>query len=255
MLIIISPAKTLNFTTDIPCTTYTVPKHLNQSEQLVRVLEEKNPDQLSKLMGISSKLSMLNYQRYKQWHLPFTNINARQAAFVFKGEVYTGLDINRFSEEDLEYSQKHLRILSGLYGVLRPLDLIQPYRLEMGIKLKVSGKKNLYDFWDRIITNSVLMAIEEQQDKLLVNLASSEYFKSIHTKELNARIITPVFKDFKNGSYKFLSTYGKKARGMMTRFILQNRLKTADGLKLFEEDGYFYNENFSTENTFVFTRN
>ena len=254
MLIIISPAKTLDFKTDITYGKYTLPEHLGKSEHLVSRLKEMSPQELSGLMNISTKLAMLNYERYKEWHLPFNNKNARQAIFAFKGEVYTGININSFSDEQLEYAQKHLRILSGLHGSLRPLDLIQPYRLEMGTRLSGDKYKNLYEFWDNDITLSIQEALAGQGDNLLINLASDEYFKSINTKLLNARIITPVFKEYKNGTYKFLSVYGKKARGMMTRFILQNKLKTIDDLKLFEEEGYYYNENLSSEDIPVFTR-
>lgn len=254
MLIVISPAKTIDFETNIGYDKYTTPEHLNKSEQLVRQLRKMSPQELSGLMNISTKLAMLNYNRYKEWYLPFNDQNARQAIFVFKGEVFRGIDIERFSDEDLEYTQNHLRILSGLHGTLRSLDLIQPYRLEMGIKLTGKEYKNLYEFWNNEITNSIQTVLNEQGDDLLINLASDEYFKSINTKQLKARIITPIFKEHKNGTYKFLSVYGKKARGMMSRFILQNKLKTADDLKLFEEDGYYFNENLSSKDSPVFTR-
>jgi len=254
MLILISPAKTLDFISELTYKEYTIPGHLHKSEQLVRQLKNLTPQELSDLMHISSKLAMLNYERYKEWDVPFDDKNARQAIFAFKGDVYTGIDIHRFTEKDLEYTQKHLRILSGLHGLLRPLDLIRPYRLEMGTKLTGRGYKNLYEFWDSEITASVQAALDEQGDDLLINLASDEYYKGINKKQLKARIITPVFKEYKNGTYKFLSVYGKKARGMMTRFILQNRLKTADELKLFEEEGYYFNDMQSDRDTFVFTR-
>jgi cytoplasmic iron level regulating protein YaaA (DUF328/UPF0246 family) len=254
MFIIISPAKTIDFETKIGYAKYTLPEHLGKSEHLVQQLRKMSPQELSGLMNISTKLAVLNYNRYKEWHLPFNDQNARQAIFVFKGEVFRGIDIERFSDEELEYTQNHLRILSGLHGTLRPLDLIQPYRLEMGIKLTGKEYKNLYEFWSNEITYSVQAALDQQGDNLLINLASDEYFKSINTKQLNARIITPIFKEYKNGTYKFLSVYGKKARGMMTRFILQNKLRKADNLKLFEEEGYYYNENLSSEDQPVFTR-
>lgn len=254
MLVVIAPAKTLDFNKEIIFTEYTIPEHLNKSEQLVIVLRKKPPVKLSELMAISPKLSQLNYERFQEWHLPFKEDNARQAVFVFRGNVYLGLDIDRFLRDDLLYSQNHLRILSGLHGLLKPLDLIQPYRLEMGSKLKYRGKNNLYEFWGDLITKSLQTALDEQGDNLLINLASDEYFKSVNTKKLKARIITPVFKDYKNGSYKFLSFYGKKARGMMARYILKKRITNIDDLKLFEEEGYFYNDNLSEGDELVFTR-
>lgn len=254
MLIVISPAKTLDFDNQINHESSSLPEHLKKSEQLISALKKKSTSKLSDLMNISPKLAQLNYNRFQEWNLPFTHENAKQAVFVFKGDVFVGLDIDKFLEEDLIYTQQHFRILSGLHGLLRPFDLIQPYRLEMGTKLKYRRKNNLYEFWGDIITKSVQEALNEQGDDVLINLASDEYFKSINKKKLNARIITPIFKDFKNGEYKFLSFFGKKARGMMASYILLNRIKKADDIKFFEEDGYFYNENLSSADNFVFTR-
>lgn len=254
MLIVISPAKTLDFQKEISNVDYSIPENLAKSELLVDTLKKKSPKKLSELMNISPKLGQLNYERYQEWSLPFLEENAKQAAFVFRGDVYVGLDIARFLKNDLMYTQNHLRILSGLHGLLKPLDLIQPYRLEMGTKLKYHRKNNLYEFWGDIITKSLQVAVDKQGDDILVNLASDEYFKSVDKKKLKARIITPVFKDFKNGEYKFLSYYGKKARGMMARYLLLNRIKKADDLKLFEEGGYFYNDNLSSDDQPVFTR-
>lgn len=254
MLTIISPAKTLDYDSQIICEEFTIPDHLDKSEQLVGMLKKKSPAKLSDLMNISTKLGQLNHERFQQWDLPFTRENARQAVFVFRGDVYLGLDINRFLREDLLYAQDHLRILSGLHGLLRPLDLIRPYRLEMGTRLKFRRKSNLYEFWGDLITQSLQEAIDEQGDGMLVNLASDEYFKSINLKKLNARIVTPVFKDYKNGKYQFLSFYGKKARGMMARYILTNRITTIDGVKCFEEEGYVYNDAQTRGDQLVFTR-
>ncbi len=254
MLIIISPAKTLDFKTAVPDVPVTVPDYLHKSRQLASELRKLNPAHLSKLMNISPKLAQLNYERYQEWNLDKTTENSKPAVFAFKGAVYTGLDISRFSDEDLLYAQNHLRILSGLHGILKPLDIIQPYRLEMGTKLIVNDKKNLYEFWADTITPGLQKALINQDDDILINLASEEYFKSINTKKLKAKIITPVFKDFKNGTYKFLSIYGKKARGMMTRYILMNRIKDIDDLMLFEEEGYFYNDKLSEQGQLVFTR-
>ena len=210
--------------------------------------------ELSQLMGISPKLGQLNFERYQEWVTPYNISKTRQAIFAFKGDVYNGLNIDIFTEEDLIHAQSQLRILSGLYGVLRPMDSILAYRLEMGTKLKYRSKNNLYEFWGDIITISLQNAIDKQGDDILINLASNEYFKSINTKKLKARIVTPVFKDFKNGEYKFMSFYGKKARGMMARYILLNQIKKIDDIKFFEEDGYLYNDKFSKEDKLIFTR-
>jgi len=230
------------------------PAFLDKSSQLVSVLKKMKAPELSQLMGISPKLGQLNFDRYQEWVTPYIIEKTRQAIFAFKGDVYTGLNIDIFKEEDLTHTQRHLRILSGLYGVLRPMDSILAYRLEMGTKLKYRSKNNLYEFWGDIITISLQNAIDEQGDDILINLASNEYFKSINTKKLKARIVTPIFKDFKNGEYKFMSFYGKKARGMMARYILLNQINNIDDLKLFEEDGYFYNDKFSKNDELVFTR-
>lgn len=254
MLTIISPAKTLDFKTESSTQINSLPDNLNKSKQLVSALKKFKPNQLSDLMNISPKLGQLNFERFQEWELDKSTENTKQAIFAFKGDVYIGIDVDQFSKNDLHYAQNHLRILSGLHGILKPLDLIQAYRLEMGTKLEVRRKNNLYKFWGDLITKSLNKDLSEQETDVLVNLASDEYFKSINRKTLKARIITPVFKDFKNGSYKFLSFYGKKARGMMTRFIMKNRISNIDDLKLFEEEGYFYNENLSNVNQFVFTR-
>lgn len=231
-----------------------IPDLLEKSEQIVSVLKKKSANSLSKIMSISPKLGQLNYERFQEWNLDKSTENTKQVILAFKGDVYIGMDVQQFSQDDLEYAQEHLRILSGLHGILKPMDLIQAYRLEMGTKLSIRGKKNLYEFWGDLITNSLQDSLNQQGDDILINLASDEYFKSINTKKLKARIVTPVFKDFKNGEYKFLSFYGKKARGMMARYIIKNKVNQVDDLKLFEEDGYFYNDNLSNEDDFVFTR-
>jgi cytoplasmic iron level regulating protein YaaA (DUF328/UPF0246 family) len=254
MLVIISPAKSLDFNRKIECSDFTLPENLDRSKLLVSNLKNKSRKKIMELMSISKDLAQLNLERYNEWQLPFNEDNAKQAIFVFKGDVYIGLDIDKFLQEDLIYTQDHLRILSGLHGLLRPLDLIQPYRLEMGTRLQYRGKNNLYQFWGDLITKAVQQALDEQEDNVIINLASDEYFKSVNTKKLNARIITPVFMDFKNGEYKFLSFFFKKARGMMARYILLNRINSIDGLKLFNEEGYFYNENLSEGDKLVFTR-
>lgn len=254
MLIVISPAKTLDFEKEIQTSFFTMPDFLPQSEKLISSLKKKKPAELGRLMSISPELAQTNFQRFQQWTVPFTKDNAKQAIAVFKGDVYIGLDIDQFNEADLMYMQDHLRILSGLHGLLRPLDLIQPYRLEMGTKLKYRRKTNLYEFWGDEITKALQLSLDSQDEKILINLASDEYFKSINRNKLKARIITPIFKDFKNGEYKFLSFFGKKARGMMARYILKNQIQSIENIKLFEDDGYFFNESLSEKDNIVFTR-
>jgi len=254
MVIVISPAKTLNFDIQPQTEIFSQPDFTNESAGLIEVLRKYSPSRLQKLMSINSNLAQLNASRFMDWTLPFSPENAKQAILVFKGEVYNGLKADTLTESDLEYSQNHLRILSGLYGALRPLDLMQPYRLEMGTKLKVKTKKDLYQYWGLKLTEHVNALMESTNQKYLINLASNEYFKSLDPKKLKAEIITPTFKDYKNGTYKFLTVYGKKARGMMARFIIKNRIEEVEKLKLFEEDGYYYNDQLSQGNNWVFTR-
>lgn len=254
MLIVISPAKTLNFNIQSPTRHFSLPDFDREAAELVDVLRTYTPEQLQKLMRINSKLATLNATRYMEWHLPFTTENAQRALPVFNGEVYNGLKAATLQEADLIYAQDHLRILSGLYGALRPLDLIQPYRLEMGTKLKVKNHNDLYSFWGNKITTHLRQLMEGTGQKYLINLASNEYFKSIDTTQLPATVITPVFKDFSGGTYKFLTVYGKKARGMMARYIIENRIEDAEQLKLFDAEGYYFNEQLSKGNEWVFTR-
>lgn len=254
MLIVLSPSKTLDFELEPQTDVFTQPQLLEQAAELARLLKEYTPSQLRKLMKINAKLADLNVQRFQDWHTPFDPDNAKQAALVFKGEVYNGLNADLFSKDDLNYAQDHLRILSGLYGVLRPLDLMQPYRLEMGIKLKTKKGIDLYTYWGDQITEAINSTLEATGQKYLINLASDEYFKALNKEKLKAEIVTPTFKDYKNGSYKFMTVYGKKARGMMARFILRKRLTDVEQIKLFEEDGYYFNEQMSVDKTWVFTR-
>ncbi len=256
MLVILSPTKTLDMSVNPATDEYTIPDFLSKSQKLIGELQTKSIDDLTALMNISPKLAQLNFERFQQWQLPFTPDNAKQALFAFKGEVFNGLEAGSFGENDLQFAQNHLVILSGLYGTLRPLDLIQPYRLEMGTKSSFAGSKNLYEYWKETITRSLKKALKSQGDNVLVNLASNEYFKSIDTKKLSARIVTPEFKENKNGVYKVVTIYAKKARGMMTRFIIKNRLSDPEQLKLFDEDGYFFNDRLTTHrDNPVFTRN
>jgi cytoplasmic iron level regulating protein YaaA (DUF328/UPF0246 family) len=254
MITIISPAKTLNMETPVNSQIQSQPAFLDKSSQLVTVLKRKKATELSQLMSIGPKLAQLNFERFQEWATPYNIEKSRPAVFAFRGEVFTGLNIDTFTEEDLAFTQNHLRILSGLYGLLRPMDSILAYRLEMGTKLTVGKNKNLYEFWGDKITNKLNKSFREQNDNILINLASNEYFKSVNTKKLDAHIFTPVFKDNKNGQYKVISFFAKKARGHMLHFILKNQISNPEDLKHFEEDGYYYNDSLSNQSTFTFTR-
>ncbi|MGB2128686.1 MAG: peroxide stress protein YaaA [Flavicella sp.] len=252
MKIVISPAKSLDFESKLPTESNQDGIFLEDAALINTVLKEKSPADLSDLMSISSKLGDLNWQRNQEWQLPFTSQNARQAVFAFKGDVYVGLDAYSLSEDKLAVLASKLRILSGLYGMLRPLDLIQPYRLEMGTKISINTYKNLYQFWGSKITDK--LNSEMQEGEFLVNLASTEYFKVIQPKALNAPVITPHFKDYKNGKLKIVSFYAKKARGMMVRYIVDHNIETIEGLKGFDTGGYVFDQQLSTETDLVFTR-
>jgi len=254
MLVVISPAKSLDFESPVAIKEFTIPELLEDAEKLMGRLKKMSPKQLSKLMGISANLGELNFQRNQDWHLPFTPENAKQAVLAFSGDVYRGLEASTLSENTLMLAQKKLRILSGLYGVLKPLDLIQPHRLEMGTELKYYRSKNLYEFWNKTITNKIKAALNESGSNFLVNLASNEYFKSIDTKKLKAEVITPAFKDLKNGEYKMISFFAKRARGLMTRFILENAIDNPENLQAFDSDGYIFNPRLSKPGKPVFTR-
>jgi uncharacterized protein len=254
MLIVISPAKSLDFKTAPITSGFTMPEMLDDSEKLIGRLKKMSPRQLSELMGISANLGELNFQRFQTWHLPFTPKNAKQAVLTFNGEVYRGLNVNSLSEEQLQLAQIKLRILSGLYGVLKPLDLMQAYRLEMGTKLKYYKSKDLYAFWKTAITIKINAAVAESGSNILLNLASNEYFKSIDKKKLKAEIVTPEFKDLKNGQYKMISFFAKKARGLMTRFILENNITNVESLQAFDSEGYNFNPRLSKPSNPVFTR-
>ena len=254
MLTVISPAKRLDFETKVCTEKHTIPDNLNRSELLINKLKHTSKTDIRKLMALSANLAELNVDRYASWTSDFSSGMTKQALLAFKGEVFRGMSIDTLTLSDLDFANEHLRILSGLHGMLRPLDLLKPHRLEMGTKLSVRGKKNLYAFWgdsnvDRI--NEQLSAIGSD---VLVNLASNEYFRSINTKKLKARIITPVFKDLKNDRLKVITIYAKQARGMMTGYAIRNRITQPEELKLFDGGGYLYTENLSDENTWVFTR-
>jgi cytoplasmic iron level regulating protein YaaA (DUF328/UPF0246 family) len=254
MLIVISPAKTLDFDTPPATKIATQPVFLEQSAQLMNQLQQLTPDKISSLMKISSKLGELNHQRFMDWQVPFTKSNAKQAALAFKGDVYTGLDAESFSATDFKFAQQHLRILSGLYGVLRPLDLIQPYRLEMGTKFANQGGKDLYQFWGTSPTEALNEQLRKLKTDVVLNLASNEYFRAVNKKLLNARIVSPVFKDLKNGDYKIISFYAKKARGLMAAWIVQNAITDVKQLKKFKADGYRFAADLSSPEAPTFIR-
>lgn len=254
MLTVISPAKTLDYDTPAVTQRFTLPQYLDDSQELITQLRELSPAQISELMHLSDKLSGLNAARFGSWTPDFTPANAKQALLAFKGDVYTGLDAESLSEDDFSYAQQHLRMLSGLYGLLRPLDLMQPYRLEMGTKLANARGKVLYAFWGTRISEWLNQALAEQGDDVLLNLASNEYFSAVKRNALNARVINVDFKDWKNGQYKIISFYAKKARGMMSRFVIQERINDPEQLKQFDVQGYYYSAEQSTTDHLVFLR-
>lgn len=254
MLLVVSPAKKLDFDTPLPTEKFTHAQLLDDAEALIEVCRKLSPADISSLMGISDKLAGLNAARFGEWQQPFTADNARPAMFTFAGDVYTGLQAENFSDKDVDFAQNHLRILSGLYGLLRPLDLMQAYRLEMGTKLDNPRGTNLYQFWGEIITNALNEALAAQGDDVLVNLASTEYFKSVKKKQFNGQIITPSFKDWKNGQYKMISFFAKKARGLMANYVITNQITDVEALKGFDVAGYGFSEELSKGNDWVFTR-
>lgn len=252
MKLVLSPAKSLNFERKLPTTVTTQGCFLKEAEQLNILLKNKSARSLSKLMSISNNLGQLNYERNQDWHLPFTRDNARQAIYAFSGDVYRGLDAYTIPKEKLEKLQDTVRIISGLYGILKPMDLMQPYRLEMGTKFPVGKHKNLYEFWRKKITQTLNEELKD--DELFLNLASNEYFKAIDAKALKVPVITPVFKDFKNGKYKTIAIFAKLARGYMTRYIIDTNANTIDDIKAFNYEGYGFSEAMSTPTELVFTR-
>ncbi|VXB88504.1 conserved hypothetical protein [Flavobacterium sp. 9AF] len=252
MKIVISPAKSLDFETKLPTNQFTQSDFLSKSETIHKTLKKKKPKQLMDLMSISEKLAELNWQRNQDWQTPFTTENARPAVYAFNGDVYVGLDAYTIPVDQLEVLQDKLRILSGLYGVLKPLDLIQPYRLEMGTSLAIGAKKNLYEFWKKPITDALNK--ELSKGELFLNLASNEYFSAVDTKALKVPVITPEFKDYKDGKLKMISFFAKKARGLMVRYIIDTKAETIDDLKKFNYEGYAFDANLSKGNKLVFTR-
>ena len=255
MISLIAPAKTLDYESNLSTDIFSVSAHLKDSKILMKELQSKSPDDLSALMGLSEKLSLLNFERNMNWESPTKPSSvSRQAIYAFKGDVYMGLEAGSLNKKEIKYAQKHLAILSGLYGLLKPLDLIYPYRLEMGTKIQTSKGKNLYEFWGSKITDHLNTLLAEHKKKGVINLASVEYFSSVNPEELNGPCISPVFKDFKNGQFKIISFFAKKARGMMARYIIQNKVDSLEELKQFDNAGYKYSKKESTEFSPVFLR-
>ena len=254
MITVISPAKKLSDECHAYEADHSQPAYLVKSAELVDQLKSYEPSYLQSLMGISEKLSVLNWERYQSWNPSFSSNNSRQAFFTFKGDTYTGLDADTLSTEDLSFSQNHTRILSGLYGVLKPLDLIMPYRLEMGTKIENKFGKNLYDFWGDELVADLEKDLSNHDSRYIVNCASVEYFKSIDKDSLNGKVITPVFKEIKKGKARIVSFFAKKARGMMARYIIQNQINDPDEIRKFDLGGYEYNDGLSNTMEPVFTR-
>jgi cytoplasmic iron level regulating protein YaaA (DUF328/UPF0246 family) len=254
MLIVLSPAKTLDYETPPTTAAHTVPDFIPHSAQLVDILKRHSPAQIGELMSISDALATLNANRFAEWSTSFSFDNAKQAILAFNGDVYEGLDAPTLKPKQLDYAQAHIRILSGLYGVLRPLDLMQPYRLEMGTRLANPRGKDLYAFWGTIVTEALNHAIEGQRAGALVNLASDEYFRSVKPKQLKVPVITPVFEDWKGGKYKVISFFAKRARGLMARFAAVNGIRQPEKLKAFDSEGYAFDAAQSSDTTWVFRR-
>lgn len=254
MLIVVSPAKKLDYKTTVPTEEFTQPDFLKKAQQLINNLKKCSPEEISSLMGLSESLTELNVERYKNFKTPFNIKNSRQAMYAFKGDTYIGLEPYTMKPSDIKYTQKHLRILSGLYGLVSPLDLVQPYRLEMGTKFRCEEANNLYQFWKKPITEKINQILEREKEKVLINLASKEYFSAIDASKIKGRIITPIFKEKKNNEYKIVSFYAKKARGMMSRYIIDKRIECPEEIKSFDRDGYLYNGNLSGPDELVFCR-
>jgi cytoplasmic iron level regulating protein YaaA (DUF328/UPF0246 family) len=254
MLLLLSPAKSLDFQTPPTTDLFSQPDFLVHAAELIVQLRELGPSEIASLMTISDALALLNFHRFAEWDLPFSLVNAKQAVLAFDGDVYDGLDAPTLSEVQLKFAQQHLGILSGLYGLLKPLDLIQPYRLEMGTKLNNQRGKNLYEFWGNLLTDAVNQQITEMSSPVLINLASEEYFRSIQPKRIRGKIIHPVFEDWKDGKFKIISFYAKRARGLMARFAIDNEVQTPEVLKEFATDGYWFESSISDNQRWVFRR-
>ena len=254
MIITLSPSKGQDFDTPTPSKIFTLPEQLDDSQILINEAKKLDMESVRELMSVSENISTLNVQRFQDWQLPFNQDNAKAALFAFKGDVYSGIEKDKYDDGDLTYAQDHLRILSGLYGALRPMDLIQPYRLEMKTRLQNPRGENLYQFWGESITDKLNEVLEHQEEKTLVNLASNEYYKSVKPKHIHGRILNIAFKEEKDGKSRILAVYAKKARGMMTDFILRNRIEHAEDIKDFGTANYKFSKSESSEDKWVFTR-
>ena len=254
MLTVLSPAKKLSKECNVHTDQYELPRFLKQSEELVRTLKKMDPNDLMSLMGISENLAILNWERIQNWNKSFKPNNSREAAYSFMGDTYTGLESDSLNNDDLVFAQKHTRILSGLYGILRPLDLMMPYRLEMGTKLENRSGNNLYDYWGDTLAESINNELEDHKNNIVINCASVEYFRSIDRPVLKADVITPQFKELKEGKMKMISFFAKRARGMMARFIIQNKIKDKEDILAFDLGGYSYDPSISTPFDPVFVR-
>ena len=256
MIIVLSPAKTLDYESPLNGFDYTTPDFLGKSESLIKIMRSYEPEYISELMGLSDNLAFLNFERYQTWKKQNKpSKDSRQAIFAFKGDVYHGLEASNLSKSTINYSQDHLRILSGLYGLLKPLDLISPYRLEMGTKLKSGEIDGLYNFWKPELTKAINSELASQKENTLINLASNEYFSALDQSIIDGRVVSPIFKDFKNGEYKLISFYAKKARGYMSHWMIKNKVTKSDDLKNFNAEGYKYSKKLSTPAEPVFLRN
>ncbi len=254
MIIVLSPAKTLDYSVD-PKSNHTVPQFLSQSSKLIKNLKEKEPKDIASLMGLSDKLATLNFDRYQSWKAAKTvSSDSKPSMLVFKGDVYQGLEAETFNTKQIKFAQKHLRILSGLYGILRPMDFIKPYRLEMGTKLETSEGKNLYEFWGNSVQDNVINDLTSHKSDLLINLASKEYFSVLGKIPEYVNVVSPAFKDFKNGKHKIISFYAKRARGLMARWIIENNIKDFEKLSKFNSDGYYFSKSESSASEPVFLR-
>ncbi len=254
MITIISPAKKIDVKSIVQAQKYSIPYFLDDAKVLIDELRKLNPTDIATLMKVNSDIATLNFERNLSWRLPFTPDNSKHAIKAFNGQVYVGLDAKSLSEDDLSFAQENLRILSGLYGVLRPLDLMQAYRLEMGTALQNPKGKNLYEFWGTKITEIINKELVNHKHKVLINLASNEYYKAVKSKLIEGDIITPVFRESSGNGFKVITVYAKTARGLMSRFIIQNKIENPDDIKAFDSGGYLYNEDLSTEKEWVFTR-
>ena len=254
MLILLSPAKSLDYETPAPFAEFSLPQFLDRSAALIEVLRDLSPADIARLMAVSDALATLNFDRYAAWAPPFTPANAKQAIFAFNGDVYDGLAASSLTAADLQFAQTQLRILSGLYGILKPLDLMQPYRLEMGTRLATAAGKDLYAFWGDTLLAALNAELAEAAQPVVVNLASEEYFKAVRARKLAARVIQPVFEDWKGGRYKIISFYAKRARGLMSRYVIENRIDEVAALEGFDAEGYAFAAGASDADTLVFRR-